>query len=173
MSAKLWYRLVAVGLLAVFTTVPAAWADKTVKEKGRVVYHIAKVEVMEVGDVPGHILAIADQRGLTTVDTGEVAIWSTKVVLDLTNGTGPHQAYTLTTFEDKSTAITQSKGVTTAHPDGTSTFEGTFTYIGGTGRFAGVKGGGSYAGKRMAPLTPGVPVDLFQDYSTTYTLPSQ
>jgi hypothetical protein len=172
MSQRSLLKVTSLVVFALLTT-PSAWAERTVKEKGRVVYHIAKVELMEVGDVPGHLLGIADQRGLVTTDAGEVGAWSTKVVLDLTNGTGPHQAYTVTTFEDKSTTITKAEGVTTSRPDGTSTFEGTFTYIGGTGRFAGIKGGGSYAGKRMAALTPGVPVDLFQDYATTYTLPSQ
>jgi len=173
MSQRLWFTVVSFVVFAAFAAAPAAWADKTVKEKGRIVYHFVKVEVMEIGDVPGHILGIVDQRGLVTVDTGDVGTWSTKVVVDLMNGTGPHQAYSVTTFEDKSTTITQAKGVTTSRPDGTSTFEGTFTYIGGTGRFAGIKGGGSYAGKRMAPLSPGVPVDSFQDYAATYTLPSQ
>jgi hypothetical protein len=158
--------------LVFFAVSMSASAEQTVREKGRVVYHIVKVELMEVGDVPGHFLGVAAQRGLVTTDTGEVGTWSTKVVLDLTNGSGPHYAYTVTTFEDQSTKITQAEGVTTSQPDGTSTFEGTFTYIGGTGRFAGIKGKGSYAGKRMATLTPGVPVDLFQDYAATYTLPS-
>ncbi len=150
-----------------------AWADRTVQEKGRVVYHIPKVEVMEAPDVPGHILGIADQRGLVTVDTGEVGLWVTRVLLDLIKGTGPHHSYNVTTFQDKSTTITEGRGITTAHPDGTSTFEGTFTYIGGTGRFTGIQGGGTYAGERMAPLVPGVSVDLWQNYSATYTLPSR
>ena len=149
-----------------------AWADRTVQEKGRVVYHIPKVEVMEVPDVPGHIIAIADQRGLSTVDTGETGLWMTKVILDLTKGTGPHHSYNVTTFEDKSTTTTEGKGITIAHPDGTSTFEGTFTYTGGTGRFAGIKGGGAYAGKRMVPLVPGASADVWQNYTSTYTLPS-
>lgn len=173
MSQRLWSMVVYGVVLGIVVTAPSAWADKTVKVKGRVVYHIVKVDLMDVGDAPGHVLALAEQRGLLTTDTGEVGTWSTKVVLDLRNGTGTHQAYTVTMFEDKSTMITQGKGATTAHPDGSSAFEGTFTYIGGTGRYAGIAGGGSYAGKRMAPLAPGVPVDLYQDYAATYTLPSQ
>jgi hypothetical protein len=110
---------------------------------------------------------------LSFPDTGEVGTWSSKVILDLTNGTGTTQTYAVTTFEDKSTTIMLAKSVVTPRPDGTSTFEGTATYIGGTGRFAGIQGGSSYTGKRMAPLTPGVPADAFLDYVATYTLPSQ
>ena len=173
MSTELKLLRVAACLFVVFAATPAAWADKIVKEKGRVVYHFVKVEVMEVGDVPGHILGIVDQRGLTTLDTGEVGTWSSKVMLDLTKGTGSHQSYTVTTFEDKSTSVTMAHGTTTARPDGTSAFEGTFTYIAGTGRFTGVKGEGSYTGKRMAPVAPGAPADAAMDYAATYTLPSQ
>jgi hypothetical protein len=141
--------------------------------RGLVEWRVSESACGNIEDVPGHIVAIADQRGLTTLDTGEVSAWSTKVILDLTNGTGPHQSYTVTTFEDRSTAITAGKGFTTARFDGTATFEGTFTYVGGTSRFAGVKGEGSYRGKRMAPLTSGCAADLFMDYVATYTVPSQ
>jgi hypothetical protein len=103
----------------------------------------------------------------------EVCQFSNKISFDLTNGTGLHQSYAVTTFEDKSTQVTLNKGVTTAHPDGTSAFEGTFTFIGGTGRFSGIKGGGSYTGKRMAPVTSGGAADAFSDTVATYTLPSQ
>jgi hypothetical protein len=172
MRTKLWFTIIAGALLA-FAAVPAGWAQKTVNEKGRIVYHFVKTEVMQVGDVPGHIVGIVDASGLAFPDTGEVATYSGKITFDLINGTGPHQTYVVTTFEDKSTTITLNKGVTTARRDGTSTFEGTYTYVGGTGRFAGIKGGGSYTGKRMAPVTPGGPADAFSDFVATYTLPSQ
>ncbi len=161
------------GCVIASLTVGAAWAEQSVTDKGRVVYHNAKVDAMEVGDAPGHVLAIADQRGLQINQAGEVGQWSTRVFLDLTNGTGPHFSYTIVTFEDKSTAITKANGVTTARADGTSTFEGSFEYIGGSGRFSGIKGGGKYAGKRLAPLTPGVAADIYQEFTATYTLPSQ
>jgi len=173
MRTKLCFMIVAGAVFVTFTAVPAAWAQKTVNEKGRVVYHFVKAEVMQVGDVPGHIIGIVDASGLDFPDTGEVAIFSNKISLDLINGTGSHQTYTVNTFEDKSTMVSKGKGVTTAHPDGTSTFEGTYTYIGGTGRFAGIKGGGSYTGKRLAPVAQGGPADVFFDIVGTYTLPSQ
>ena len=136
-------------------------------------YHVVKAETMQVGDVPGHVVGVVDLRGLSFPDTGEVGTWSSKAILDLTNGTGTTQTYAVTTFEDKSTTIMLAKTVATARPDGTPTFEGTATYIGGTGRFAGIQGGSSYTGKRMAPLTPGVPADAFLDDVATYTLPSR
>jgi hypothetical protein len=173
MRAKLWFTILAAAIISAFVAVPLAGAEKTVQENGRQVYHVVKVEVMPVGDVPGHVVGIVESRGLSFPETGEVGTWSSKVILDLTNGTGTTQTYAVTTFEDKSTTIMLAKSVVTSRPDGSSTFEGTATYIGGTGRFAGIQGGSSYTGKRMAPLTPGSPADAFLDYVATYTLPSQ
>jgi hypothetical protein len=173
MRANLWFTILAVAIITAFVAVPLASAEKIVQEKGRTVFHVVKVEAVQVGDVPGHVVGVADQRGLIFPDTGEVGTWSGKVIFDLTNGTGTSQTYAVITLEDKSTMINLNKTVVTARSDGTSTFEGTFTYIGGTGRFAGIQGTGSYTGKRMAPLAPGVPADIFSDYVATYTLPSQ
>jgi hypothetical protein len=63
MRTKLTFTIVTVALLAVFTAVPLAGAEKTVQEKGRQVYHVVKVEVMPVGDVPGHVVGIVELRG--------------------------------------------------------------------------------------------------------------
>ena len=175
MSAKRWVRLVALGLFGAFGTVSLARAEKTVTtEQQRAVYHVVKSEAMQVGDVPGHVLGIVDASGLWfNMDTGEVCNYTNKIFIDLTNGTGPHQTYAMVTCEDKSTIVSVQRGVTTAHPHGTSIFEGTFTYTGGTGRFSGIMGGGSYSGKRMAPITTGGAADSFGDVVATYTLPSQ
>jgi hypothetical protein len=174
MSTKRRFGLVALGLFAVCGTVSlAAGAEKTVNEKVRDVYHVVKAEVMQVGDVPGHVVGIFDASGLGfNMDTGEVCNYSGKVFFDLTNGTGPHQGYATNTCEGGK-SFAQVKGVTTAHPDGTSTVEGTFVYTGGTGQLSGIKGGGSYTGKRLAPLTPGGAADSFTDVVGTHTLPSQ
>ena len=170
MKAKLCFGIVA-GVLLVLSTAPAAWAQKTVNEKGRVAYHYVKTEVMQAADVPGHIIGIADASGLRFPDTGEIGTYATKTIFDLINGTGSHQSYTVVTFDDGSTMISKAKGVSTAHSDGTSTFEGTYTYVGGTGRFAGIKGDGSYTGRRVGPVAGGA--NLFFDFVGTYTLPSQ
>lgn len=174
MIETLCIRLPVIAVFAIAVGVTAAHADRTVTEQSRTVYHFAKVEAMPVGDVPGHVVVLADQRGLTTTDTGEVGVWASKVFLDLTNGIGPHQTYTVTTFEDKSTTVSRATGRTTeVAADGSSSFEGTFTYVGGTGRFEGIAGSGSYHGRRLAPLAPGGTADAWLDTLTTYTLPDR
>ena len=167
MRAKLWFAILAVIILAAFTIAIQAGAETV---KGRYVYHFFKVERIEVGDVPGHLIGVADGRGLVSSDTGEVATQLTKLLFDYTNGSGPFQAYNLITYEDGSTKISKVQGRTTAQASGVSTFEGTYTFIKGTGRFEGIQGTGSFTGKRTAPLTPGGPAECYLDFTETYTL---
>jgi hypothetical protein len=162
--------LTTVALFLLFAT--PAGAEMT-KAKGQVVYHVVKAEVIKVDDVPGHVIGIVDFRGLNLLDTGEIATWTTKVMFDYTNGNGTHWANTQTTFEDGSITRTKGQGTTTSLPSGVSEFKGTYNYIGGTGRWEGIKGEGTYSGKRMAPLTPGGPADCYQEWSETRILPSR
>jgi len=171
MRTRLWFAILAVIILVGFTAMSLAGAEKTVQEKGRSVYHFVKTEVMKVGDVPGHVVGVADTSGLAFFGTGEVANLSQKIILDLTNGSGPHRAYFVDTFEDGSTILGVSEGITTARAGGISTFEGKITYTGGSGRFEGIKGGGSYTGKRTAPVVQGGPAECYSDTDVTYTLP--
>ena len=168
MRTKLCFTILAVAALAVFGALSLAGAETV---KGRYVYHFFKVERIEVGDVPGHVVGVADGRGLVSFGTGEVATQLTKLLFDYTNGSGPFQAYNLITYEDGSTKISKVQGRTTAQASGVSTFEGTYTFIKGTGRFEGIQGTGSFTGKRTAPLTPGGPTDSYLDFTETYTLP--
>jgi hypothetical protein len=168
MRARSWFAILAVIILAAFTIAVQAGADTV---KGRYVYHFFKVERIEVGDVPGHVVGVADGRGLVSYDTGEVATELTKLLFDYTNGSGPFQAYNLLTYEDGSTKISKVQGRTTAQASGVSTFGGTYTFIKGTGRFEGIQGTASFTGKRTAPLTPGGPAECYLDFTETYTLP--
>ena len=170
MRARLWFAILAVIILAAFTIAVQAGAETG---KGRIVYHFFKVERIEVGDVPGHVIGVADGRGLASLDTGEVATFLTKVVFDYTNGSGPFQGYCIFTFEDGSTKIYKAQGTTTALPGEVSTFKATYTYIKGTGRFEGIQGTGSFTGKRTAPLILGGPTESYQDFTETYTLPTR
>lgn len=156
--------LVITALLLMFVTQAGA---ETLK--GRDAYHITKAEAIKVGDVPGHAVGVAKCRGLTFFDDGEVATLSVIFTYDYTNGDGTHEAYLLCTFEDGSTVVSKLKGTTRAIQGGKySSFKGTQSYIGGNGRFKGIKGSGSYTGKRVAPVASGA--DCYRDFTGTYTL---
>lgn len=140
------------------------------EEKVRNTFRYTKAEAVEVGDVPGHVLGVAEAKGLTFPDTGEIAAYGIKVTFDYVNGTGPHDGYATATFEDGATVAYRFEGTTKAVDGGkTSEFEGKHTYLKGTGRFEGIKGGGSYTGKRLTPMSEGA--DCYSDATGIYTLP--
>jgi len=171
MRAKLWFAIFAVIILAAFTIAVQARAETL---KGRNVLHYVKVEVIQVGDVPGHVIGVAEGRGLTFDDIKkEVGTFSNQVMFDLTNGSGTHWGYEMRTYEDGSTTVTRIQGTTTAGEGGTSSFKGTSTFIKGTGRYEGIQGGTSYTGRRLAPLTPGGPAELYADLTGSYTVPGR
>ena len=96
--------------------------------KSRLVYRLAKVEMMEVGDAPGHVMGVMELRGLS-FENGEVGTYSGLITIDYTSGSGKHEGYGVVTFEDGSTQVTKSQGTTKASEGGKiSLFEGTFTY---------------------------------------------
>lgn len=134
--------------------------------------HVIKAESIEVGDVPGHTVGMAHVGGLASFENREVAPISLKSTFDYTHGSGPTQGYILYAFEDEATFVIRYQGITTAASGGKiSTFKGDFTFQQGTGRFNGIKGGGTYTGKRFSPLSSGA--EFYYDFTGSYTLPSK
>jgi hypothetical protein len=173
MKAPTAYVMIVVAILTTLIALPLAGAG-TITEKGRDVFHYVKVEVTKVGDVDGHVIGIAEGKGLEFVEgSGDVGNYSMKVMFDYRNGAGLFQGYSMITFGDGSTLTTQYEGTTTPHPSGVSTWGGTVSLVRGTGRFEGIQGTASFTGKRVAPLTPGGSADCYTDFVRTYTLPSK
>jgi hypothetical protein len=123
---------------------------------GRRVQSTAKITQVEVGDVPGHVIGVVEFKGLTFFADGEIAIHDNPATFDLTHGSGPHQGYVVHYFDDGSTSIERYQGEARLSADGKrTTVTGTFQCIGGTGRFAGLKGEGAYRGERLGALQTG------------------
>jgi len=135
--------------------------------------HMPKVHVIEVGDVPGHIVLVGENAGVLSCDDGSIATTSTKWMTDMTKGSGKSQFYALFTYEDGSTTWTKGENTVTPDPYGkTAGWKGTFEYIKGTGRFEGIQGSASFTGKRLV-LLPGAGAQFYADFAITYTLPSK
>jgi hypothetical protein len=114
----------------------------------------AEVTTVEVGDVPGHVVGVVEFRGLSFFADGEIATHTNPAIFDLINGSGPHQGYVVHHFDDGSTSIERYRGE--ARLSGKRTVvEGTFECVGGTGRFEGLKGQGTYRGERLGALQTG------------------
>jgi hypothetical protein len=151
----MWQARVLV-LCAVAGLVVSALAHAQDLGTSRRVQGTAEVTTIEVGDVPGHIVGVVEFKGLSFFADGEVATHTNPATFDLTNGSGPHQGYVVHYFDDGSTSIERYRGEARMSADSKRTLvEGTFECVGGTGRFAGIRGEGTYRGERLGALRTG------------------
>jgi hypothetical protein len=105
--------------------------------------------IIDVGDIPGHQIRILEVQRVYTSDNPMVM--GTKVVeswsrgsSDYVNGIGPAQGYDIWVLEDGNKIFSEWRG--TSYTEATSTgsrrgtFHGTTRLLGGTGRFATIRG---------------------------------
>jgi len=170
---SIWILIVTVVIMA-WTLGSATQASaKTYTMKCREAGYITKMQVVEIGDVPGHIIGVSEGAGVLSCDDGNVATTSWKDILDLIKGGGKSNGYESFTYEDGSSQWMKYPCTITPSVDGkTSRWEGPFEFIKGTGRFEEIKGSGSYIGKKLAS-SPGAVMQYYIDWTFTYTLPSK
>jgi hypothetical protein len=160
---KRW-ALVGIGFLSVTVLLVSITQAADEKITGRIVAHYTKMETMEVGDVPGHVLGIAQQSGLAFFSTGEIAKKAATFHFDLMKGKGTFVDYSLYTDQDGSTRFIKSVGTAGPVGDGKKfVIEGEFECIGGTGRYEGFKGTGTFKGERIGEIKTGG--DAFYDFT--------
>ena len=147
--------------------------EQTYTMKCRETGYAAKLNVIEVDDVPGHIIGVGEFPGVWSCDDGSVATASTKDMFDYVKGSGKIHGYSTATFEDGSILCITYQGTAAPEANGkTSRWEARCEFIKGTGRFEGIQGSGSFTGKRLAS-TPGAGAPYCIDYHLTCTLPSK
>ena len=92
---KRWAVIIVTFLSLTFVVVPMTQAADEVA--GRVVYHAQKVENMEAGDVPGHIVGVAQQSGLTFFTkgpaSGQIATRMMNTSYDVVKWKGSYTTY--------------------------------------------------------------------------------
>ena len=79
------------------TLVISAWVLGSVTQAGAQTFimkcreagHIPRVQAIEVGDVPGHIIGVVEGAGVLSCDDGSVATTSWKDLVDYIKGGGP------------------------------------------------------------------------------------
>jgi len=165
---KRWGLLLAMLLSVSLILLPgASAADETA---GRAVYHTIKAETMEVGDVPGHIIVVAQHSGLGFFTkgpaAGQIATRKSVAYTDVVKGKGTFTNYIVYTFRDGSTVLHKATGTSTPVDGGkTVAFEGTYEVAGGTGKFAGAKGKGTFKSERLGSAETGG--DAYADFTGT------
>jgi hypothetical protein len=131
--------------------VTTSLAQETVKLKGKVYLFNIKTEVMKVNDTDGHVMLIADLKG---VDVSSGMLAHIKQFMDLVKGNGTFLAHAINAFPDGSKWFlrVQGKVATILSPEGkpTITSEGISTLTKGTGKWEGFQGGSTIKGKSIA-----------------------
>ncbi len=162
-------------IIAALILVPAAQAEeKTVKYK--IASSNTKLEKCPVPDVKGHAVGLVEKRGVAIYENGEIAAYHARITFESIKGQGGlFSGYSDYTFADGSTIITKYQG-TSWVPSGEKLYsiKGTGENIKGTGRFEGIKGKISFAGKGITPYTKDkTKGDVVVEVTSTYTLPKK
>ena len=149
-------------LLMVVLMAGPAWAETL---KCRLVNGVTKMETMAVGDEEGHVVGVYERKGVMMHENGEVANEATWGIFDSAKG---WQGYCLQTFQDGSTIWMRHQG---SMQKG-KIVEATFELTGGTGRYEGIKGGGTFTGGYVSYSEDSGGFGDFH-FTGTYTLPKK
>lgn len=156
MEKALFNRLAAlfIGLILILAFTPTmTTAQEMMKIAGEIKAAYTQKDSIAVGDAEGHVLSLAISEG-PNVSTAEHEFMEGATVLnysfnDLVGGNGLHQGYVRFT-KNGDTAFGKWRGkvttVISAEGAPTTTFEGTTTWIKGTGKFENIQGTGTYNG---------------------------
>ena len=139
-------------LLLVPVSIHAAEREERWSE---VLYFTASSGLAIPGD-EGRYVGVWEMRGVAQFGDDNVAKMRTGGTLDLRRGTGPYTGYVLYTFSDGSTKFGKIEGVITKPmADGGNVQEGTLIYEGGSGRYTGIHGSGTFRARQYGPASDG------------------
>jgi len=145
--------LLLISLASIFALgVTTSIAQEKIKISGKHYGVTTKVEVIEVDDTEGHILSIAESKGVDVV-TGDYFV--NRGFVDHVKGNGLFIGYQKTVDKDGDVTFRkfEGKSTTTLSPEGKpiTITEGTFSFIKGTGKWENIHGGGTSKAKSIGP----------------------
>lgn len=119
---------------------------------------------IEVGDKPGHVLILRKATCAWADGSQEIAGLKTKSGVDAAttevNGASMRDnGYHTATMDNGDKYTVRIGGTGTMNKDNTGTFEGKWSFVSGTGKLKGIKGGGTYKGVANADGSADVTVD--------------
>jgi hypothetical protein len=149
------YALLLLGPLALSGSAP-----KPLEVGGTFEMTYTQIHPVPVGDADNHVLISNQARG-TNRSTGRDAYMDQAQVAntetaDLAQGSGPHQGYVIFSAGGDRTVNRWQGKITTvlgADKQPVTTFQGSWTKLSGTGRYAGIKGQGTYRGRMTGQNT--------------------
>ena len=149
-----------ISLALIFTLgVTTSMAQQKIKIAGKATAAYTVREYVEVGDTEGHSLYLAKNEGFNEstgehefMDGAEVVWFS---ISDYIKGNGPHTVYMKMSLNDNVVySKSEGKTTTTLSPEGkpVTTFEGTMSFIKGTGNYKNIQGSNTYKGKLVSSV---------------------
>jgi hypothetical protein len=154
--SKLFAVLIVVPFVLVVAMIDGAVAAEKVNLQGTSV--TTNSQSMEVGDEEGHMLIIFESKQIyINQNTGEKSVSTTKNMMDINvkTGQGTLKGYGETTYPngDKIFRVHEGKPVGKGH------WQGTHSYLKGTGKYEGVKGKGTWDSYSLAPQMSYMEID--------------
>ena len=153
MNRRSVLTMMAVGVIGLCAS-NIARADEAVKF--RMFLHATSIQSQEVSDVDGHVLYVGHFTGLASFSDGSVGPGNLTSTADYVKGAGTVSGYFSVTPSKDSTLWIKVDG--TAKPEGITTVfpEAPAIVVGGSGRFEGAKGDGTFVGgARLTQLAAG------------------
>ena len=114
--------------------------------KTRIVAHTSEETWSQIGDDENRGIGTYQQTGLSFLEDGQVGTIMDNGSYEWNKGLGAHSGYLVVTFSDGSGWTEKYDGTSKPIDDKTDAVEGTTTLVGGTGRFEGIKGEGTFSG---------------------------
>jgi len=149
-----WSKILAVTTVVVFgfgiATIDCAVAGEKQKIKAHGAQFTVKSHQIEVGGDEGHVIVIYENKTIYFNEiTGERSALKNVGFADINPKTGEMfgQGYGVETDKDGDKRITTWEG----KPVAKGQWKGTWTYKKGTGKYEGVKGGGTWTSNNLAP----------------------
>jgi len=157
-----WSKIFAVTALVMLVfgiaTIDCAVAGEKQKIKAHGAQYTVKWEQIEVGDEEGHVIAVTESKQIYFDElTGEKSSSISIGLMDINikTGQGSGQGYGVSLHKDgnKTFRTWEGKSVGKGH------WKGTWTYVKGTGKYEGVKGGGTWDSYSLTPQQSYVEVE--------------
>lgn len=144
--------VVTIALIMMFGmgTIDLTLAESKEKVKATATSINTKFEKINVGDEDGHIIAIVENKQVWSAsDTDEKSTAFSRGFMDFNpkTGKGTFTGYGIRTYKNGEKWFSRFEG----KPAGKGRWEGTYTYNGGTGKYEGMTGSGTWKSHSLAP----------------------
>ena len=134
-------------------------AQQKFKIAGKLTGAYTERNELKVDDIVGHSLILIkvegfnESKGEQKFMDGAEAVWFS--IADYIKGNGPHTVYTKMSLNDNEVySRSEGKTTTTLSPEGKPViiFEGTTSFINGTGKYKNIQGSNTYKGKLVSSV---------------------